>query len=143
MRKNQVSFLWLGISVLGALTLSPALRGQTSSDSKAGLPLPTDWSDHHLIFSKPASTKQAQRVERDPRYWQQQYRQSAASLQEAGTGRVLGPEVEPSLKPALSFGSEGNNKDWSQDLGSGATVGAGGNGVGQPALEADHVLVAD
>jgi hypothetical protein len=124
MRKNQERFLWLGISILGALTLSPALRGQTSSDSKTALPLPTDWSNHHLIFSKPASAEQAQRVERDPRYWQQKNRQSPASLQDAATGGALGPEVQPDLKPVLAGDIQGSSKDWSQDLGSGATVGA-------------------
>jgi hypothetical protein len=125
MRKNQERFLCLGISILAALTLSPALRGQASSDSKTALPLPTDWSHHHLIFSKPANAEQAQRVERDPRYWHQKTRQSPASLQDAPTGGALGPEVQPDLKPVPSGDVQGrSNKDWSQDLGSGATVGA-------------------
>ena len=123
MRKHQERFLWLGISILGALTLSPALLGQSYSDSKASSPLPTDWSQHHLIFSKPATAEQARRVERDPRYWQQQSRQSPISLLETETGRVLGPEVQP-LPMLLSREGQENNKDWSQDLGSGATVGA-------------------
>jgi len=124
MRKNQERFLWLGISILGALVLSPALRGQVSSDSRTALPLPSDWSNHHIIFSRPANPEQAQRVERDPRYWQQKNRQSPPSLQEADTGRVLGPEVQPSLKPSFFGEALGDSKDWTQDLGSGATVGA-------------------
>jgi len=83
----------------------------------------TDWSQHHLIFSKPATAEQARRVERDPRYWQQQNRQSPISLLETETGRALGPEVQPGLTP-LSLQGQENNKDWSQNLGSGATVGA-------------------
>jgi hypothetical protein len=124
MRKHQERFLWLGISILGALTLSPALLGQSYSDSKASSPLTTDWSQHHIIFSKPATAEQVRRVERDPRYWQQQNRQSPLSLQDAETGRALGPEVQPQRMPAASRELPENSKDWTQDLGGGATVGA-------------------
>jgi hypothetical protein len=92
MRKNQECFLRLGISLLGALVLSPALLGQASPDSAAAKPVVTDWSSHHLIFSKPASAGQTQRVE--------------------------------PLRAASSGGKSGINRDWSQDLGTAATVGA-------------------
>ena len=52
MRMNQRRFLGLGISILGVLVLSRAVVGQVSKESEAALP--TDWSHHHLIFSKPA-----------------------------------------------------------------------------------------
>ena len=132
MRKNHRRFLWLGISILGVLTLSPALLGQSAPDPEAAVPVVTDWSSHHLIFSKPATAEQAQRVERDPRYWHQQYRQSPARLPETET------EIEGALAPELRYSSElgisgerhrtrgnpGIDKDWSLDLGSAATVGA-------------------
>ncbi len=102
MRKNQECFLRLGISLLGALVLSPALLGQASPDSAAAKPVVTDWSRHHLIFSNPAGAGQTQRVE---------------PLQAASSGR--------NLSGANLFGGKsGINRDWSQDLGSGATVGA-------------------
>src|SRR5580700_132800 len=92
MRKNQECFLRLGISLLGALVLSPALLGQASPDSAAAKPVVTDWSSHHLIFSKPAGAGQTQRV--------------------------------APLRAASSGGKSGINRDWSQDLGTAATVGA-------------------
>jgi hypothetical protein len=57
MRKNQRRFLWLGISILGVLVLSPVLLGHASSKPEAALPATTDWSQHHLIFSKPATAE--------------------------------------------------------------------------------------
>lgn len=116
MRKNQRPFLCLGISILAALTLSSVLLGQASPESKATAPVFTDWSHHHVIFSKPATAEQAQRVEREPRYWQQQLRHSPPRLQEART---------PVGFASRRHGSNGGiNKDWSLDLGSGGTVGA-------------------
>ncbi len=130
MRKNRQRFFWLGISILTALTLSPALPGQASPDSKATIPLITDWTQHHVVFSKPATAEEARRVERDPRYRQQQYRQSPASVWEVETRGALAPEVWYSSEFAVSRKrhrtreNPGINKDWSEDLGSGATVGA-------------------
>jgi hypothetical protein len=119
---NQRRFLRLGISVLGVLVLSRAVVGQVSKESEAALP--TDWSHHHLIFSKPASSEQARRVQQAPRYWQQIARRGQAAVQ--------APEIGGGLVPELQLGSrEGsgesprNNKDWRRNLGVGGTVGAG------------------
>ncbi len=130
MRKNQRRFLWLGISILGVLTLSPALLGQSAPGSKAAVPVVTDWSSHHLIFSRPATAERMQRVERDPRYWQQQYRQSPERLPEAQIDDALAPELRYGSRFGISGdrhrtrGNSGIDKDWSLDLGTSATVGA-------------------
>ena len=76
MRTSQQVLLWLSISILGALTLSPVLMGQASPGPEATAPAITDWTYHHVIFSKPATAEQARRVEQDPRYWRQIRRQS-------------------------------------------------------------------
>jgi hypothetical protein len=117
MRINRRRFLCLGISVLGVLTLSPALLGQASPASEATVPVFTDWSHHHLIFSKPATAEQARRVERNPRYWQQQLRHSPVKLGEA--------EVRGVASRMHHGTSDGIDKDWSIDLGTSATAGAG------------------
>jgi hypothetical protein len=121
MRRNQQRFLKLGISILGALTLSAASPGQASPDSAAA-GLPSDWSQHHVIFSKPADAEQAKRVETDPRYWQQMQRQSAARSQ-AGSG-ALAPELQNVSKATRHGKNSGLKGDWSQDIGPAATVGA-------------------
>ncbi|MGC2367328.1 MAG: hypothetical protein WA555_20160 [Candidatus Sulfotelmatobacter sp.] len=114
MRRNQQPFVWLGISILGVLTLPSALVGQASRAPGADVPLPTDWSHHHLIFSRPATAERAKRVERDPRYWQQQYRQLAKL-----------PQRHRPLPKKSKTASKGLKRDWSEDLGGSATVGAG------------------
>ena len=117
MKRKQLGLLRLGFSILGLLTLSPALPGQASPDFGGAVPVLTDWSSHHLIFSKPDTAEQAKRVQQDPRYWQQIARQSPASLWQAETRGALAPEARHRSDPGI-------NKDWSLDLGSGATIGA-------------------
>jgi hypothetical protein len=71
-----------------------------------------------------------QRVKRDPRYWQQQYRQSPERLPEAQIDDALAPELRYGSRFGISGdrhrtrGNSGIDKDWSLDLGSTATVGA-------------------
>jgi len=80
MRKNQWRSLWLGVSILTVLIGSQILSGQNVPAPEATIPLPNDWSHRHVIFSKPATKEQAERVEKDPRYWQQRYRRELPIL---------------------------------------------------------------
>ena len=112
-------------SILGILTLSPALAGQASPNSETAVPLITDWSHHHLIFSKPATGEQANRVWQDPRYRQQQNRQSHGSLPEAKTGGIVGSVPWIGSSPSFVVKNQRLKRDWEQNMGSGASVGAG------------------
>ncbi len=123
MRRNQQHFLRLGISILAALTLSPVLLAQTSSNSEAAAGVPTDWSHHHLIFSRPATEEQARRVQRDARYWQQLERQSLRTPAVESDGPASG--FDSGSDASLSALNRILAGDWSEDMGSGATVGAG------------------
>jgi hypothetical protein len=125
MRTSQQVFLWLSISLLGALTLSPASMGQAAPGSKAATPAITDWSYHHVIFSKPATAEQARRVERDPRY-RQQIRRQSPGVPQSDSRTVLGPElVTRGPHGSSSSKNPGLDRDWAEDLGTGASVGAG------------------
>ena len=123
---NQRRFLGLGISILGMLILSPVLMGQASpTKSEAALPATSDWSQHHLIFSKPATAKQAKLVEGEPRYRQQFRRQSPARLSEAEIGGGHAPELQTHVDDSRRGRNRSLEGDWSEDMGSGASVGAG------------------
>ncbi|MGA2336574.1 MAG: hypothetical protein WA383_08635 [Terriglobales bacterium] len=117
------SLPWLGLSILAVLTLSSALLSQTSQDSNAVVHLPTDWSHHHLVFSTPAAPEQLERIQQDPRYWQQLLRRSHAARPEAELGGAVTSEVQSGSK-AVSKNPR-LKRDWSLNMGSGATVGAG------------------
>lgn len=134
MRRNLKLLQRLGISILGVLTISAFLLGQSSlgqsslgqssrkSEANASV---TDWSDHHVIFSRPATAEQARRVQQDPRYRQQIARQSRTTVPAVEIPGALAPELQ--LVPDASFPSRNQNlnHDWAQDIGAGASVGAG------------------
>jgi hypothetical protein len=120
MGRNQEILVSLGISILATLAVAPTVFAQAAPGAKTGVP--TDWSSHHVIFSQPATAKKAERVQQDPRYWQQHYRQSAAKLPQVETLNVLdsgwqfGLDADP--------GGHTPKGDWAEDMGSGASVGA-------------------
>src|SRR5438270_3005235 len=94
------------------------LTGQAASPVTQGFP--TDWSHHHIVFSRPTNPRAAARIEADPRYWQQYARRNVTRvLSENGSNPV---ELSTSaLRHALRTSAR---PDWSEDLGSGASVGA-------------------
>lgn len=119
MRKNRQLLLWLGFSLMGVLTLSPALLGQDATGSEADGPVISDWSQHHLIFSKPATEEQAERLKDDFRYRQQLLHELPVIPQLDNGG----------LDSGLQFDTESTEEhivqgDWSENMGSGAKVGA-------------------
>jgi len=116
---------WSGISLVGALTLSSALLGQASPDSKAAISVPTDWTHQHVIFSQPANAEQARRLRQEPRYLQQLARRSAARVPEAAAVAAAASELRTGSKAPLPSLIQPLERDWSEDLGAGATVGAG------------------
>jgi hypothetical protein len=129
MRSNQLRLLWFGVSVLGVLASSPALFGQGSSGKEATIPVPNDWSHRSLIFSRPATTEQAQRVQRDPRYWQQRYRgQLPVMLPAAQSREALASQLRKNNEDVKDLRERRRRKPeglWEQSLGSGGSVGAG------------------
>ena len=91
--------------------------GQASPGSEAA-PAIDDWSYHHVIFSKPATAEQTMRLEQDPRY-RQQIRRQSVSVTQAERAEALVPELQ-----RHTHGASNNAGLWSEDLGTGATMGA-------------------
>jgi hypothetical protein len=106
MRRGRRRLLWLVISILGVPGFPVISQGQAPPDEQEAVPLITDWSYQHVIFSRPSTPEQTARVEQDVRYWQQLYRRQMAM-------------TLPSEQSGLS------GADWAQNMGSGASVGAG------------------
>jgi hypothetical protein len=109
-------FFRLGGSLAGLVVLGWVLTGQAAKPVRHGIPLPTDWSHRHMIFSATTSPERLARASKDPRYWQQLYRRE--------TSEKLAVEI-----PAV-FGGPGHHgppkqRDWSINVaGSGTGAGA-------------------
>jgi len=122
MNGTATRFVRFGLSLGGMVILGWVLTGYAAKPVRNRISLPTDWSHHHLIFSNPASAEQWARVNEEPRYWQQVYRrQQRLALPEQGAdfGRFW-PERVRNIGKNVTL-----KRDWSEDLGSGASPGAG------------------
>src|SRR5216684_5725031 len=80
MRRSPRVLLSL-IALLGVLGSPLPSLGQAALESGEAVPITTDWSHQHVIFSRPSKPDQAARVEQDIRYWQQLYRHQTSTLQ--------------------------------------------------------------
>jgi len=109
-------FVRFGTALLGLVAAGWFLSGRAAESEREGYP--TDWSHRHLVFSQPGSDEQAERVARDPRYWQHWYRQNIS--------RLLPTDAASPISDAGSahFDAPAGQGLWSEDLGNGATVGA-------------------
>ena len=135
-------FFRLGASLAGLVTLGWVMTGLAAKPVHHGVPVPTDWSHRHLIFSNSRTAERAARVSQDPRFWQQMHRREERLALPAGLlsmGPRVAPQVTPSfgprITPSISRGGAltrrilnvktNFHRDWSEDLGLGAAAGAG------------------
>jgi hypothetical protein len=101
----------LVVPILALLAFSVISQAQASPDSQESVPVTSDWSHRHVIFSRPATRAQAERVELDARYWQQLYRRQLAM---------------PLPSEQVGLSSDSNRaQDWSENMRTNATIGAG------------------
>jgi len=116
-RRASFALAFAGVALLALASLPVLAYGQMGGNPGPGIP--EDWSHHHAIFSNPGTFDDAMRngtidkwskIVNEPRYQIQQLRHNL--WQQPGMG--WGHESGPLLKT-----------DWSMNLGSGATVGAG------------------
>ena len=121
MSGNIPRFVRFSAGLVGLATLVWALASQAAKPPLQGIPLPTDWSHRHVIFSQPATVGQRAEAESDPRYWQQLHR---GGLRLA----LLAYASENSAPNAFELGAPKSTKRmrglWEEDLGTGAAVGA-------------------
>ena len=114
-------FGWFGAGLFCLVTVGWVLAGPVGKPAPRGLPM--DWTHRHVIFSQPATAEQARLLADEPRFWQQEYRRQAMRVESDG---MAAPEETNSLGLAIKGISAAKvHRDWYQDLGSGASVGAG------------------
>jgi hypothetical protein len=117
MNGNAVRFLRFACALFGVVVAGWFLVVHAAQPAGEGFP--TDWTHSHAIFSQPANPEQAQRIAQDTRYWQQWYRQRVA--------RTLDTTDEEESSNPFEFRrlSRKTKGFWSENMGTGATVGAG------------------
>jgi hypothetical protein len=131
MKGHAVSLLRFACALFVVITAGWFLVVHAAKPAPQGFP--TDWTHRHLVFSRPASVDEAQRVAQDTRYWQQWYRRAnARSLaipsEEEDSASSLHVAPINARKPGL----------WEENLGTNATSGA----ANYPAKYSFQVTVA-
>src|SRR5579859_2138164 len=122
MNRNAARFVQFGVGLVALVALGWVVIGRAAAPAEQGVP--TDWTHQHVIFSRPATAERARQVERDPRYWQQWYRQNIVRvLSVDGSAPIDESSAAFDRDRALMHGKV--HRDWSEDMGAGATVGAG------------------
>jgi hypothetical protein len=104
------------VTVAVALLWAPRSEPVRAQEGDTRISLSSDWSHHHMVFSRPASWMETLRWQQNPRYIQQLVRRNVWRSGENGT--------DP-YGWFLRRGEGELKRDWSQSMGSGATLGAG------------------
>lgn len=107
----------LGIGLSAMVILGWVVSSLAAKPATHGMPLPTDWSHSHIIFSRPATADQAQWVAHDPRYWQQLQRRNPALAPKTETSDLTPVRLETTSRLApKGF--------WEENMGNGTSAGA-------------------
>lgn len=123
MRKGSgARFVGFAAGVLALVAVGWILTGRAASPEQQGFP--TDWSHHHVIFSRPANARAAARIERNPRYWQQFARRNIARVLSDNGNTPIDASAFARSKAAGRTPAR-MHRDWAESMGSGASVGAG------------------
>ena len=105
----SVAQIFLGAFVIALMVV----RGASAGEEHAHLV--TDWSHRHLVYSEPKSLMKRFELSKDPRYVQQRIRRHAERGHDRDEWRWRRALEHPDTLQG----------DWSVNMGSGATVGAG------------------
>jgi hypothetical protein len=110
MKSNRTWRIGLTHVVFGAVILISFMAVRATNAGDEPVHLVTDWSHRHVMFSAPHDSMDQDRLSRDPRYIQQSIRRDAERKDRESWGWGHRAELQG---------------DWSIDMGTGATVGAG------------------
>ena len=110
-------------------TREDAITGYESAAHQSFQGIATDWSSHHVVYSKPEPGSDAENtVQQDPRYWMQQIRRSRQASDPSLADAAVAAEADTATQSDSKKKKHKKKKNtlsglWSVNLGSGATVG--------------------
>ena len=110
------------------MTADSAISGYESAAHQSFQGIATDWSSHHVLYSKPAPGSDAEyKVQQDPGYWQQQIRRSSvADSVQADAAFQSDSNANKAKKNKKKKKKTGSlAKDWNVPLGVSGNLSAG------------------
>jgi hypothetical protein len=117
----------LGVLV-AALVVLAVVQDARAQSSGERIPIVSDWSDRHVVFSRPDSFETAWRLRTEPRFWLQALRRNARNV-----GRLDESEDQRNDLNEFERGRKKSRKafrrDWGQSLGTNGSTGVPLSGV--------------
>jgi hypothetical protein len=124
---SWVSKLTLGVGAIVVVAFV-VVRVVSAQGPHPRIPMISDWSHRHVVFSQPTSWVTAWRLQGEPRYWQQALRRRARKFEPTE------PELQGEVNSSGEFErrrqrwpqwqrNDAFQKDWGQSLGAGGSTG--------------------
>lgn len=110
----------LGLIIVLAAGVLTLTAGDAAKPAKTGIPVITDWSSRHVVFSHPRTPEQAARIENNIRYQMQLHRHDARAVVAAQVDEYIRTH---SRRPR-QLRTKKLHRDWQWSLGPSASVGA-------------------
>jgi hypothetical protein len=125
-------------------SFSAALSNYQATSHQSSASLSTDWTHKHVIFSAPSDPDVAEKVQKNPRYWQQQIRRMGPRAADLERGESQAVEVLSDAGTDANSGKKKNRKkvktkrfnrkrDWSESVATSALTLNPNKGVTYPA----------
>ena len=113
---------WVAGFVGAALVVFAAVQTASAQDSGERISITSDWSDRHVVFSRPDSFEDAWRLGTEPRFRLQALRRNAKNLERVNESEDKRNDLNEFMrrrrKPGKVF-----RRDWGQSLGANGSTG--------------------
>jgi hypothetical protein len=121
-RMRPIGALWAIVGLAAAIVaLAAMIRAQNPSPR---IPMASDWSHQHVIFSGSISADKAGRIQREPRYWMQLFGRNARKLVAGNSEEERGEQdFSEREQPRRRRLERTFDRDWGQSLGAGGSTG--------------------
>src|ERR1700735_5285137 len=117
-RMHPIGALLAIVGLAAAIAaLAATIRAQNPGPR---IPMASDWSHQHVIFSGSISADKAGRIQREPRYWMQLFGRNARKLVAGNSEEERGEEdFSEREQPRRRRQERTFDRDWGQSLGAG------------------------
>ncbi|MGB7283179.1 MAG: hypothetical protein WBE13_13025 [Candidatus Acidiferrum sp.] len=112
------------LTIVGmALAFVLFVRATGAQGPAQRIPLISDWSHRHVVFSQPHNIQEAWRLQREPRYWLQILGRSGRRNAETGADLANGDETYLDFERRRREREPAFRRDWGQSLGAAGSTG--------------------
>jgi hypothetical protein len=125
MRQIALRTVLSSLAVVGAaLAVFFLVHSTGAKEARLRIPMISDWSHRHVVFSQPHSFEEAWRVQTEPRYWMQILGRAPRRLGRIDPDSGSDEENFSEFERRRKDHKQTFQKDWGQSLGAGGSTGS-------------------